>query len=75
MLPFLGALLFCATALRKIKTARAHKAKALDLDLGLQGVNSGANGFPQFCITKQHPAARRHCAVPRLAVEERKRLK
>jgi hypothetical protein len=30
MLGFLGALLFCADALRKIKTAPAHKAKALD---------------------------------------------
>ena len=46
MLPFLGALLFCAAALRKIKTARAHKAKALDLALGPEGVNSGAKGFP-----------------------------
>jgi len=36
--------------LRKIKTERAHKAKALDLALGLQGVNSGAKGFLQSAL-------------------------
>ena len=37
--------MFCALSLRKIKTERAHKAKALDLALGPQGVNSGAKIF------------------------------
>jgi hypothetical protein len=48
--------MFCAQALRKIITTRAHKAKALDHTLGLHAVSSGAKGFSGASL---------RCAPPR----------